>query len=323
MRHTEPLVDMHEMVERFNRQVLDLPIPERPKMLEGPRKDWFLGAAKEELSEFELATSAADQADAIVDLMYFALGRLVEMGVAGRAAFEEVHAANMRKVRGQLSKRPNSLGYDGLKPPGWRAPDVEGLLSVRLRDVRRLQAVGGLTRPKLLVLGYARHGKDTVCEMLRDEYGYSFQASSVFCAERVVFPALRDRYQDARQCFEDRHNGNNRAVWYDLIKAYAEPDPARLCREILAEYDIYCGMRGSRELWAARNSGAFFQSIWVDRSHHVAAEDRSSCTVEPWMADHVLDNNGSLDDLRFGLGVLMDRVESEYHAFNSPQLAVR
>jgi hypothetical protein len=34
-----------------------------------------------------------------------------------------------------------------------------------------------MTKPKLLVIGHGRHGKDTVCEMLRDHYGYTFESS--------------------------------------------------------------------------------------------------------------------------------------------------
>lgn len=309
MRQTENvLADHHEMVERFNKEIAGTPIPEVPTKIEGPRKDFCTGVLREEIKEFEDATTLAEQADAIVDLLYYAHGRLLEMGVVGRAAFEEVHAANMRKVRGELSKRPHALGFDAVKPAGWQGPDVETLLRFGLRDLRRVKP-----KPKLIVLGYARHGKDTVCEMLRDEYGYSFTASSVFCAERVVFPTMRDRYQDARQCFEDRHSGDNRARWYDAISRYNEPDPSRLARDILAEHDIYCGLRSSREFFAARNAGAFYRAIWVDRSWHAPEEALSSCTVKPWMADHVLDNNGSLDDLRFGLRVLIDRVESEYY----------
>jgi hypothetical protein len=152
--------------------------------------------------------------------------------------------------------------------------------------------------PKLLIIGNARHGKDTVCEILRDEFGYSFRSSSDFCAERFIYAALKDKYQytSYEQCFTDRHN--HRAEWYDMIHEYCRDDYARLGREIFAENDIYCGLRNKAEFHAMRNTGVFDYAIWVDRSDHLPQEDRSSMSLEIWMADYVIDNNGTLEDLK-------------------------
>ena len=35
-----------------------------------------------------------------------------------------------------------------------------------------------MANPKLLIIGHARHGKDTVAEILRDTHGYDFVSSS-------------------------------------------------------------------------------------------------------------------------------------------------
>jgi dephospho-CoA kinase len=47
-----------------------------------------------------------------------------------------------------------------------------------------------------------------------------------------------------------------------------------------------------------KNTGVFDYCIWVDRSDHLPLEDRSSMNLEIWMADYVIDNNGTLEDLR-------------------------
>jgi hypothetical protein len=47
---------------------------------------------------------------------------------------------------------------------------------------------------KLLVIGHGRHGKDTVCEFLRDDYGYSFESSSQFCSKLFIYDNLKDKY---------------------------------------------------------------------------------------------------------------------------------
>jgi hypothetical protein len=162
---------------------------------------------------------------------------------------------------------------------------------------------------KLLVIGHGRHGKDTVCEILRDKYEYSFESSSQFCNRLFVYDMLKDKYgyADEQECYNDRHN--HRAEWYDAICAYNVPDAATLGREIFAEHDIYCGLRNKKEFHAMKNSGVFDYAIWVDRSDYLPLEEKDSMSLEPWMADYVIDNNGTIEDLIHNTSQLMDRLE--------------
>lgn len=164
-------------------------------------------------------------------------------------------------------------------------------------------------KKKLLIIGHGRHGKDTVCEILRDRYGYSFESSSLFCSKLFIFDSLRDTYEyaDEEQCYADRHN--HRAEWYDAICAYNVPDASRLGREIFAAHDIYCGLRNKREFHAMRNTGVFDYAIWIDRSDYLPKEDPSSMSLEPWMADFTIDNNGSLEELEFNIAQLMNYID--------------
>lgn len=160
--------------------------------------------------------------------------------------------------------------------------------------------------PKLLIIGHGRHGKDSVCEILKNYYNFSFRSSSEFLAERLLFPALKDKYNYSsyQECFNDRHN--HREEWYNHIHDYCKNDHARLGKEIFLEHDIYCGLRNKAEYHAMKNTGVFNYSIWVDRSDHLPPEDKSSMTLEPWMADYVIDNNGSLEDLQRNTLQLID-----------------
>jgi hypothetical protein len=166
-----------------------------------------------------------------------------------------------------------------------------------------------MKRLKLLVIGHGRHGKDTVCEMLRDHYGYSFESSSQFCSTLFIYDQLKDLYGYAseEQCYADRHN--HRSEWYDAICAYNVPDAARLGREIFAAHDIYCGLRNKREFFAMQNTGVFDYAIWVDRSDHLPEEDSSSMSLKQWMADFTIDNNGSLEELEFNIDQLMNYID--------------
>lgn len=160
--------------------------------------------------------------------------------------------------------------------------------------------------PKLLIIGHGRHGKDTVCELLQDQYNYVFRSSSDFCAERFIYAALKDKYKYTSydQCYQDRHN--HRSEWFDMIHDYCKDDYARLGREIFQQNQIYCGLRNKAEFHAMRNTGVFDYCIWVDRSDHLLPEDRSSMNLEIWMADYVIDNNGTLTDLQRNVCQLMD-----------------
>lgn len=163
-------------------------------------------------------------------------------------------------------------------------------------------------KPKLLVIGHGRHGKDTVCDMLAEDYGYSFESSSQFCSRLFIYNDLKDKYgyNDEEECYADRHN--HRVEWYNAICAYNEEDPAKLGREIFKSHDIYCGLRNKKEFHAMKNTGVFDYAIWVDRGDHLPPEDKNSMSLEPWMADFTIDNNGTLEHLKFNVDTLMNYI---------------
>jgi hypothetical protein len=151
---------------------------------------------------------------------------------------------------------------------------------------------------KLLILGHARHGKDTAAEYLRDRHGISFHSSSLFLAATVIRPALAGRgmfYDSLEDCYADRVN--HRALWRKLIEGYNRDDPARLAKAILAVADCYVGMRMHREFWASR---ALFDAIlWIDASARgipPEGADSMDITFDPaWMVR--IDNGGTVEQL--------------------------
>ena len=158
---------------------------------------------------------------------------------------------------------------------------------------------------KILVLGYGRHGKDTVCDILNQRFGLEFQSSSEFCAKLFIYDELKDKYgyKTYMDCYNDRHN--HRAEWYTMIHDYCKDDLARLGRNIFAAHDIYCGLRNKDEMVAMKAEGVYDYSVWVDRSQHLPPEDVSSMNITKDMADFVIDNNGTLADLEMQVEDLM------------------
>lgn len=68
----------------------------------------------------------AQQADALVDLVYVALGTAVMLGLPWDVLWADVQRANMAKVRG-VTKRGHKV--DVTKPPGWQGPQTEKILA--------------------------------------------------------------------------------------------------------------------------------------------------------------------------------------------------
>lgn len=67
----------------------------------------------------------AKMADALIDLDYVTVGSGVQLGLPWAKLWNDVHAANMRKVRGASARNY----IDVIKPPGWVGPKGEAILA--------------------------------------------------------------------------------------------------------------------------------------------------------------------------------------------------
>ena len=96
------------------------------------RYAWIL----EEINEFLDAVKAEDiveQADAMIDTIYFALGTLVEMGVQPDELFRIVQHANMSKLWADGKPHYNEMGKV-IKPDGWENPHPKLQEAVNLME---------------------------------------------------------------------------------------------------------------------------------------------------------------------------------------------
>lgn len=161
---------------------------------------------------------------------------------------------------------------------------------------------------KLLVIGHGRHGKDTVCDILKINYGFNFISSSEFCAKLFIYDKLKEKYNynNYEQCYVDRHN--HRAEWYDLISNYNDENAAKLGTEIFKEYDIYCGLRNYKEFSAMKEQKVFDYALWVDRSKILPKEENNSMTLDISMADYIIDNNKDMIYLREQIDAVMNYI---------------
>lgn len=152
---------------------------------------------------------------------------------------------------------------------------------------------------KILILGDARHGKDTLAEMIRDNSDYSFASSSETALDIFLRDVLKDKYgleySSRKEAYEDRVN--HRDKWYNEICNYNKEDKLKLCKEIFKIADIYVGMRSHLEVEQGIDTELFDYIIGV-YDYRKPREDSSSNTADVFKySDFVIMNNGDLDDL--------------------------
>ena len=157
-------------------------------------------------------------------------------------------------------------------------------------------------RPRIIIVGPARHGKDTLAELLRDRYGWTFASSSHWVGEHFGREYLAVKYglkyPTLQACLDDRIH--HRDKWYNACRAYNRGDLGRLTRDILSENDIYVGLRGRDELQAVRDEVDLV--IWVEAPDRVGGnQDSRQIKVDNLVrredADLVINNDGTILDL--------------------------
>ena len=122
----------YEEVKKFQK-AFGHPYSNKPTLLTYERAlkryRWML----EEINEFLEASKNQDiveQADAMIDTMYFALGTLVEMGVKPDKLFYIVQEANMSKLFSDGKPHYNEMGKV-IKPEGWQDPHKKLELAIK------------------------------------------------------------------------------------------------------------------------------------------------------------------------------------------------
>lgn len=136
--------DVHQFHTHFG-----LPAPKLPEQLEHSVFRFRHDFMEEELEEFRAAYRDGDlakQADALIDLVYVAMGTAVMMGIPWQLLWDEVQRKNMEKIRVNAETLAGSTRqhpFDIVKPEGWTPPDIEGLLSQFVEN-------GGIVKSKLI-----------------------------------------------------------------------------------------------------------------------------------------------------------------------------
>ena len=85
----------------------------------------------EELAEYTQAITKKDDAgalDALVDIVYIALGTAWLFNLPFEKAWKEVQTANMKKIRAKSKSKKRGTAFDVIKPKGWKAPNIDQIV---------------------------------------------------------------------------------------------------------------------------------------------------------------------------------------------------
>jgi predicted HAD superfamily Cof-like phosphohydrolase len=123
--------DFHEKFGLHRVWASSGPTPHDPELMDFRAK--FL---EEELIEFREGLAEQNHEkmfDALLDLVYVAMGTAHLLGYPWQSGWNLVQEANMAKMRATSAEESQAntgrgSSFDVIKPPGWTPPDIEGLL---------------------------------------------------------------------------------------------------------------------------------------------------------------------------------------------------
>ena len=104
-------------------------LPEHPILMNKDRVDFIRQMVSDEMDELDDAQTVVDQADALVDAIYYICDTAVRHGMNLDKLFDIVHGANMTKViNGKVLRRD-----DGkiMKPENWQPPEPKLATEIR------------------------------------------------------------------------------------------------------------------------------------------------------------------------------------------------
>lgn len=141
------MINIFKMVKEFNDNIIKL---ESDSSLSLERFLWFKRVANEEITELLAALknyddnpyynkprARVDMLDALVDLIYFVLGRVQELGFTEDefyTHFKFVHKANMQKRKGNKGRGSD---LDAIKPQSWIGPETKMLKYISRKEDKK------------------------------------------------------------------------------------------------------------------------------------------------------------------------------------------
>ena len=119
--------NLHRDVCEFHKK-FEIPIEKYPAFPSKELLEFRMKFLREEVDEFGEAVRNDDIVkafDALIDVVYVAIGTAVIMNLPFEKGWDIVHSANMTKIRARnASQSKRGTAFDVVKPSNWIAPDM-------------------------------------------------------------------------------------------------------------------------------------------------------------------------------------------------------
>lgn len=200
----------------------------------------------------------AKQLDALVDLVYVALGTAYRMGLPFDKAWDRVHAANMSKqMAANSSESKRGFHLDVVKPEGWAPPVLDDLVEARAEN-----RTGTQLARVIVVEGPDACGKTTLAKTLARELGgvywhmtrtehLSGQAQLDY--QKNSIENIRDNLNQGKTVVVDR-NWISEYIYGRVLRRVGFKELEKIAMDFIAlnPFTIYC-MDVNAETAAARH----------------------------------------------------------------------
>lgn len=164
---------------------------------------------------------------------------------------------------------------------------------------------------KIIINGWARHGKDYLAAAVAKELGLRFLSASHWYAEKFMMSKFPDKWPCVQACYEDRVNC--RALWYECVRV----DYEDFHSGFMEHSDLFVGHRSITEHhdMIARMQRPFSYegplTVWV-QWEGMKAEPASSCE---WQTVEDIHNNHDLVLVHEGTGTsgMVELIREAYY----------
>ena len=152
---------------------------------------------------------------------------------------------------------------------------------------------------KILILGHANHGKDTVAKYLAQEFNLVNSSATDYLATHFVFPVWGYKhYANVHSMLEDKDN--HRLKWASIVNQINRKDKLFLCKQVMFTSDIYSGMRNQKEYIQAVKENIFDYILFVSAGDRLPTENSMNIVYDSRYM-HIVDNSLGLPNLRNNL----------------------
>lgn len=151
---------------------------------------------------------------------------------------------------------------------------------------------------KIIIIGYTGSGKTTVASAIAKLWGTTAINTSDY---------LINDYAQATGIDINKILSNKDKFRYELYqygRARQDDNPLYLIEEPAKISDVITGLRNIDEIIAARKTGLFDLVIWV---HMDDCKRGNTDNLEPHHADIIINNNGTLSDLKRVVSIVFSK----------------